>query len=73
MDELKLACQKFINKEYTVEDLSRTFSWIAVPEELQDLVSEAENKLEYIRFCVSDDEQYSEALKIVNDILTKIN
>ncbi|MDQ2088195.1 hypothetical protein RBH29_17365 [Herbivorax sp. ANBcel31] len=73
MEELRLACEKFINKEYTVEDLSRVFSWIAVPEELQDIVSEAENKLEYVRFCVSDNEQYDEGLKIVKSILIKIN
>jgi len=73
MEKLKTACEKFLNKKYNIEDLSRTFAWISVPPEIQELVSDAENRLEYIRFCVSDDQQYEEGLKIVKEILTKVS
>ena len=71
VEELKVACEKFLNKKYSVEDLLRTFAWISVPSEIQELVNAAENRLEYIRFCVSDDQQYEEGSKIVKEILTK--
>jgi hypothetical protein len=73
MEELKVACEKFLNKKYTVEDLSRTFAWISVPTEIQELVADAENRLEHIRFCVSDDQQYEEGSKIVKEILVKVS
>ncbi|QOR35921.1 hypothetical protein IMX26_03630 [Clostridium sp. 'deep sea'] len=73
MEELKIACTKFLNKQYGVEELSRTFAWIAVPTEIQELVSDAESRLERIRFCISDDKQYEEGLKIVEEILAKVS
>jgi histone deacetylase complex regulatory component SIN3 len=71
-EDLRFLCKKFIDKQYNVEELSQTLSRIAVPSALHDIVSDAEYSLEKIRFCVSDNEQYNEALKIVNLILSKI-
>ncbi len=70
--ELKMACQKFIDKKYSAENLSQTLANIALSDEIQSVVLEAEYNLEKIRFCVSDDKQYDEGLKVVHEILSKV-
>jgi len=72
IDNLKALCQKFIEKKYSIEDLSQTLSYIAVPSDLRDVITDAEYQLEKIRFCVSDDDHYDEGLKVVNILLSKI-
>ncbi len=69
MNELEQICQKFINREYSVDDLSRRISVIAVPDIMLSKIKETENKLEYIRFCVPDNEQYDQCVKIINKLL----
>ncbi len=71
-EKLKDACQKFIEKKYSIEDLSRTLSWLGVPLQIQEKVTAAEQKLEEIRFLVSDNEQYEMTLDVVRDILSKV-
>lgn len=73
IENLKVLCLKFIEKKYNIEELSQTLSYIAVPSELQDVITNVEYQLEKIRFCVSDDEQYAEGLKVVNMLLSKID
>lgn len=72
LENLRLICKKFIDMQYTVEELSQTLSWIAVPSEIKELINEAEYRLENIRFGISDDQQYDEALIVVNEILSKV-
>lgn len=71
-EKLKDVCQKFIEKKYSIEDLSRTLSWLGVPLQIQEKVTAAEQKLEEIRFLVSDNEQYEMTLDVVRDILSKV-
>jgi hypothetical protein len=71
-EKLNDVCQKFIEKKYSIEDLSRTLSWLGVPLQIQEKVTEAEQKLEEIRFLVSNNEQYEMALDVVRDILSKV-
>lgn len=69
---LKKELDKFLNEQYTIEDLSRILSNIGVPNELLEEIAEVEYKLEKIRFCVSDTEQFKEALKIINPLIVKL-
>lgn len=71
-EKLKDVCHKFIEKKYNIEDLSRTLSWLGVPLEIQDKVTDTEQKLEEIRFLVSDNEQFEKALVVVRDLLLKV-
>lgn len=71
--ELKLACRKFKQDIYSIGDLGRSLSWIAVPNEFTQIVKDAENQLEMIRFCTSDYKQQEEADKVVNLLLQKLN
>ncbi|MBM7569922.1 hypothetical protein JOC48_000391 [Aquibacillus albus] len=71
--ELKLACRKFKEGVYNIAELGRTLSWIAVPNEISDVVKQAENDLEMIRFCTSDYKQREEAMQVINNMLDKLN
>lgn len=68
MEEIKIIYEKYCMCEYDIGDVSRMLSYIAVPDSISDLVSEAENEIEYIRFMVSENEQYNR----VKDVLLKI-
>ncbi|KAA0543107.1 hypothetical protein FZW96_20930 [Bacillus sp. BGMRC 2118] len=73
MYEVKLACRKFIEGRYGVEELSGSFSLIGVPIEIAELIKQAEYDLEMIRFCTTDYKQRDEALIVVNNLLKKLN
>jgi hypothetical protein len=73
MDELKRVCQKYLDNEYSVEDLSQTISHIAIPNNYRAVVSDFEYNLEKIRFCISDDEQYAEVVKKINELFSIIS
>lgn len=71
--ELKLACRKFKEGIYSIADLGRSLAWIAVPNEFGQLVKDAENQLESIRFCTSDYKQQEEAYEVVTRLLEQLN
>ena len=72
MEELIIGCKKFLIKEYSVEEFSRFLSKVAVPIEIIKIVTEIENKIEYIRFMVSESQRYNECVKAVNQLLEEI-
>jgi hypothetical protein len=71
--ELKLACRKFMEGQYTIADLTHNLSWIEVPSEFKEIVKDTENGLEMIRFCTSDGNQRFEALELINEMLIYLN
>jgi hypothetical protein len=71
--ELKLACRKFKEGIYSIADLGRSLAWIDVPNEFGQLVKDAENQLESIRFCTSDYKQQEEAYEVVTRLLEQLN
>jgi hypothetical protein len=73
MDDLIKVCQKFLDKECSIEELSQTISYLAIPINFRESVSDFEYHLEKIRFCISDDEQYEEVVKKINELLTVIS
>lgn len=71
--ELKLACTKFNEGLYSIADLSRSLTWITVPNEVNAFVKDAANRLEMIGFCTSDDKQQEEADEAVKQLLEQLN
>ena len=71
--ELKLACRKYKEGIYSIAELERSLSWIGVPDDINEMVKQAENDLEMIRFCTSDYKQREEALELVNNLLKRLN
>jgi hypothetical protein len=71
--ELKSACRKFIKGIYNIGDLENNLSSIIVPEEITDLIKQAKQDLEMIRFCTSDFKQREEGLELVNTLLKRLN
>ena len=72
MDELIQACEKFKNGSYSIEDLYRRLSWVAVPSQFREIVSKAEQDLELIRFTELEDNWYEEGMKVVSDLLEEV-
>lgn len=72
MEELKRVCQKYLERAYSLEDLSQTVSQLAIPSNYRETVSDFEYNLEKIRFCISDDEQYAEVVKKINELFSII-
>ena len=72
MDDLRKVCQMYFDNEYSLEDLSQTISHLAIPSKYREAVSDFEYHLEKIRFCVSDDEQYDEVVKKINELFSVI-
>ncbi len=73
MEELKLACQKFIDGTYSIEDLYRFLSWVAVPSSIDTLVSETALELERIRFTQFEENWHEEGVKIIMELLKEVN
>jgi len=71
MEELKNLYDKFCSHEYSVADISSMLSYTAVPDEMIDMVKDAEEKIEYLRFMVSGAEQESRVKKILKDLAKK--
>ena len=72
MEELIQACEKFKNRSYSIEDLYRRLSWVAVPNQFKEIVSKAEQDLEIIRFTELEDNWYEEGMKVVSNLLEEV-
>lgn len=71
--ELKLACRKFKEGIYTIKDLEYNLSWVEVPDEQMEIVKNAVDNLEMIRFCTSYYNQRDEAIDVVDRMLNQLN
>lgn len=69
LEYLESLYEKFCNHKYSVEDISQILSYFPSPFQWGEMVSEAENSIENVRFCVDDDCQYVETKKILLDLL----
>lgn len=69
-------CQNFINKKIDLEDFQRKLNLINIEDEankyLLEVVHNADNKLEEIRFCSLESNYYCYGLDVVLDLLDKI-
>lgn len=70
---IEQACNKFKNGEYSIEDLSRFLASVAVSKDLYSILLDAENRLEEIRFLVSDNEQYNSVLVFIDKLLKDLD
>lgn len=66
LSELRLLCQKFESRAYSIEDLSQTLAYFPSPEIWRNLVADAEDAVERVRFLISEDQQYEEVVKIIS-------
>lgn len=72
MDELIEACQKFKNGLYSIEDLYRRLSWVAVPNQFTEIVSKAEQELELILFTELKENWYRDGIDVINNLLKEM-
>ncbi len=72
MDELIEACQKFKDGSYSIEDLYRRLSWVAVPNQIIEIVSAAERELELIRFTELEEVWHDKGIRVIDDLLKEI-
>lgn len=71
MDELTMLYKKYNNGEYDIADVSRILSYIALSDELDEDIKNAEYTLENIRFLSSKDEQIKEVNAILVELIEK--
>lgn len=71
MDELRMLYKKYNNGEYDIADVSRILSYIALSDELDEDIKNAEYTLENIRFLSSKDEQNKEVNAILVELIEK--
>lgn len=69
LEYLESLYEKFCEHKYGVEDISRILSYFPSPFQWGDLVKQAEDRIEEVRFLVDDDFQYEETKKILADLL----
>lgn len=69
LEYLESLYEKFCEHKYNVEDISRILSYFPSPFQWGDLVKQAEDRIEEVRFLVDDDFQYEETKKILAGLL----
>ncbi|MDN4066263.1 hypothetical protein QYF50_00040 [Paenibacillus vini] len=72
MDELIQACEKFKDRSYSIDDLYRRLSWVAVPNQFREVLLKAEQDLELIQFTELEDNWYEEGMKVVRNLLEDV-
>ncbi len=71
--EIKLACRKFYDGLYSIEELTNNLSWISIAEEYVPILRETEYQLEMIRFCSYEYKQRDEAMLVINKLFEVLN
>lgn len=72
LDELIQACEKFKDRSYSIDDLYRRLSWVAVPNQFREVLLKAEQDLELIQFTELEDNWYEEGMKVVRNLLEDV-
>lgn len=71
MDDLILLFDKYNRGDYNIADVSRILSYMALPDELDEEIEEAEYNIERIRFLTSQNEQRKQVNKILLELIKK--
>ncbi len=71
MDDLIILYEKYNKGEYDIVDISRILSYIALPDEMDEDVEEAEYRIENIRFLNSQNEQKGDVNAILVELIEK--
>lgn len=71
MDDLIILYEKYNKGEYDIADISRILSYIALPDEMDEVVEEAEYRIENIRFLKSQNEQKGGVNAILVELIEK--
>lgn len=72
MDGLTMLYKKYNNGEYDIVDISRILSYIALSDELDEDIKNAEYTLKNIRFLSSKNEQNKEVNAILAGLMEKV-
>ena len=72
LSELRLLCQKFESRTYSIDDFSQTLAYFTSPEIWGSLVTDAEDAVERVRFLISEERQYEEVVKIIKSLLLEV-
>lgn len=71
MNELIIIYEKYNKGEYDIADISRILSYIALPDEMDEDVENAEYRIEKIRFLRSRNEQKGDVNAILVELIEK--
>ena len=71
MNDLILLFEKYNKGDYDIADVSRILSYMALPDELDEDIEEAEYNIEMIRFLNSQNEQKKQVNKILLELIEK--
>ncbi len=71
MDDLIMLFEKYNRGEYDIADISRILSYIALPDEMDEDVENAEYSIEKIRFLYSRSEQKEQVNMILIELIEK--
>ena len=71
MNDLILLFEKYNSGDYDIADVSRILSYMALPDELDEEIQEAEYNIEMVRFLNSQNEQKEQVNKILLELIEK--
>lgn len=72
MDELLDLYKRYVDEEYTIADVSRMLSYIAVPQLSEEYIRQVENQIEWIRFMCEQDEQKERVISLLDEMIDRI-
>lgn len=72
MNELIEACQKFKDGSYSIEELYRRLSWIAVPSHISEILLKTEQELELIHFTEMEENWKTKGGEVVDKLFQEI-
>lgn len=72
MDDLLELYKLYADEEYSIEDVSRIISYIAIPQLDEEYIRQIENQIEWIRFMCDKNEQKGKVISLLNEMIEKV-